>query len=75
MAEAKRKLAAILSADVAGYWRLMDDDEAARVETLTKYRRLYRDAKCLTHHISANRYSFEMTGRARCGFDPLELKV
>jgi adenylate cyclase len=34
----KRKLAAILSADVEGYSRLMDDDEAATVRTLTSYR-------------------------------------
>ena len=31
----KRKLAAILSADVEGYSRLMDDDEEATVRTLT----------------------------------------
>ena len=46
MAEAKRRLAAILSADVAGYSRLMGDDEAATVETLTKYRAIFN------HHIS-----------------------
>ena len=34
----KRKLAAILSADVEGYSRLMDDDEEATVHTLTTYR-------------------------------------
>jgi len=34
----KRKLAAILSADVEGYSRLMDDDEEATVRTLTAYR-------------------------------------
>lgn len=33
----KRKLAAILSADVGGYSRLMDDDEEATVRTLTYY--------------------------------------
>jgi len=31
----KRKLTAILSADVAGYSRLMGDDEVATVSTLT----------------------------------------
>jgi hypothetical protein len=31
----KRKLAAILSADVEDYSRLMDDDEEATVRTLT----------------------------------------
>jgi adenylate cyclase len=35
----KRKLAAILSADVAGYSRLMSDDEAATVRTLKEYRK------------------------------------
>jgi adenylate cyclase len=34
----KRKLAAIFSADVEGYSRLMDDDEEATVRTLTAYR-------------------------------------
>jgi len=38
-----RKLTAILSADVAGYSRLMADDEAATVETLTRYRRVFAD--------------------------------
>ena len=39
----ERKLTAILSADVAGYSRLMADDEAATVETLTRYRRVFAD--------------------------------
>ena len=34
----ERKLAAILSADVAGYSRLMAEDEVATVRTLTEYR-------------------------------------
>jgi adenylate cyclase len=34
----KRKLTAILSADVEGYSRLMDDDEEATIRTLTAYR-------------------------------------
>jgi len=34
----KRKLTAILSADVAGYSRLMGEDEEATVRTLTAYR-------------------------------------
>jgi TolB-like protein/class 3 adenylate cyclase len=38
MAEAERRLAAILSADVVGYSRLMADDEAATIRTLTDYR-------------------------------------
>jgi class 3 adenylate cyclase len=36
----KRKLAAIISADVVGYSRLMDDDEEATIRTLTTYRKL-----------------------------------
>jgi adenylate cyclase len=37
-ANVKRKLAAILSADVVGYSRLMADDEVATVDTLKRYR-------------------------------------
>ncbi len=36
----KRKLTAILSADVAGYSRLMGEDEAATVEAITTYREI-----------------------------------
>ena len=36
----KRKLTAILSADVAGYSRLMGEDEEATVRTLTSYREM-----------------------------------
>jgi adenylate cyclase len=39
----KRKLTAILSADVEGYSRLMDDDEEATVRTLTTYRTAIND--------------------------------
>ena len=39
----KRKLAAILSADVEGYSRLMDDNEEATVRTLTSYRTAIAD--------------------------------
>ena len=38
-----RKLTAILSADVAGYSRLMQDDEAATVETLESYKQAFFD--------------------------------
>lgn len=34
----KRKLSALLSADVEGYGRLMGEDEVATVRTLTSYR-------------------------------------
>ncbi|MCG2778042.1 MAG: tetratricopeptide repeat protein [Desulfobacterales bacterium] len=36
----QRKLAALVSADVVGYSRLMGDDEMATIETLTAYREL-----------------------------------
>jgi adenylate cyclase len=39
----KRKLTAILSADVQGYSRLMDDNEEATVRTLTAYRKAIAD--------------------------------
>jgi adenylate cyclase len=38
-----RKLTAILSADVVGYSRLMQDDEAATVKTLESYKRIISD--------------------------------
>ena len=38
-----RKLAAILSADVVGYSRLMGDDEQATLATLTQYRSVMRE--------------------------------
>ena len=38
--QAKRKLAAILSADAKDYSRLMEDDEEATVRTITAYREL-----------------------------------
>jgi len=39
----KRKLAAILSADVVGYSRLMGEDEATTVRTLETYKRVISD--------------------------------
>jgi adenylate cyclase len=39
----KRKLAAILSADVEGYSRLMDNDEETTVRTITAYRNAITD--------------------------------
>ena len=36
----RRKLTAILSADVEGYSRLMGEDEDATIRTLTTYREL-----------------------------------
>ena len=39
----KRKLTTIFSADVAGYSRLMQDDEAATVKTLESYKQAFFD--------------------------------
>jgi adenylate cyclase len=41
--EGDRKLAAILAADVAGYSRLMADDDRATIGTLTEYREVFSD--------------------------------
>ena len=38
-----RKLTAILSADVAGYSRLMQDDESATVKTLETHKQAFFD--------------------------------
>lgn len=38
----EQRLAAILAADVAGYTRLMADDERATIETIADYRRRFR---------------------------------
>jgi len=48
MAEARRKLTAILSADVVSYSRLMGADERATLNTLNAYRTVFRD------HISSH---------------------
>ena len=46
--DVKQRLAAILAADVAGYSRLMGNDERSTVATLREYRELFRT------HIEAN---------------------
>ena len=48
MTEAKRRLAAILSADVAGYSRLMGQDDPATLEVLKALR------TTMTRHIAAH---------------------
>ena len=47
--EGIRKLEAILAADVAGYSRLMQDDDEATVATLEAYRAVFRE-KIQAHH-------------------------
>ena len=46
---AERKLAAILSADVAGYSRLMGEDEVGTLRTLTAHRKIV-DVLIAQHH-------------------------
>ena len=46
---AERKLAAILSADVVGYSRLMGEDEVGTLRTLTAYRKIV-DVLIAGHH-------------------------
>ena len=46
--EIKRKLTAILSADVVGYSRLMSDDEAATVASIKRCRKMFK--KCIHSH-------------------------
>ena len=46
--ESHRKLAAIMSADVVGYSRLMGEDEAATLGTLTAYREVF--AQLIAQH-------------------------
>ena len=46
--EVKRKLAAILSADVKGYSRLMGEDEVGTIQTLNTYKELM--ANLIQHH-------------------------
>lgn len=46
--QSKRKLTAILSADVVGYSRLMGDNEEATVRTITEYRKVMTN--CIQEH-------------------------
>ena len=46
--EVKRKLTAILSADVKGYSRLMGEDEEGTIRTLNAYKEVMRDL--IQHH-------------------------
>ncbi len=58
----KRKLCAILSADVQGYSRLMGEDEDATIRTLTSYRELMSTLRNSARRLSPG----ESTTRPRC---------
>jgi alkylation response protein AidB-like acyl-CoA dehydrogenase len=52
-----------------------DASGASAVRRAGVLQRLLRDASCLTHHISANQFSYELTGRVRCGIDKLSFRI
>ncbi len=52
-----------------------DSAGASAVRRSGVLERLLREASCLTHHISANPASYELTGRVRSGVDKLHLRV
>lgn len=52
-----------------------DVSGASAVRRSGTLQRLMREASCLTHHISANQVSYELTGRVRCGIDPLNWRI
>ena len=52
-----------------------DASGASAVRRAGVLQRLMREASCLTHHISANQASYELTGRVRCGIDRLSFRV
>ena len=48
---------------------------ASAVHRAGVLQRLLRDASCLTHHISVNALSYELTGRVRSGIDTLSFRI
>ena len=66
----KRKLTAILSADVKGYSRLMGENEAETVKTLTAYRKimgeLIQRAQWTSHRLAGGQHPGRVWRRRRC---------
>lgn len=52
-----------------------DVSGASAVRRSGTLQRLMREASCLTHHISVNQTSYELTGRVRCGIDNLNWRI
>ncbi len=52
-----------------------DASGASAVRRTGVLQRLLREASCLTHHISVNQTSYELTGRVRCGIDKLSFRI
>jgi alkylation response protein AidB-like acyl-CoA dehydrogenase len=52
-----------------------DVSGASAVRRTGVLQRLMREASCLTHHISANLASYELTGRVRCGIDRPSFRI
>ena len=61
----KRRLAAILAADVAGYSRLMEDDELATLRSLKAHRRELIDPNIAEHHGRIVKTTGDAYGRIR----------
>jgi class 3 adenylate cyclase len=64
MAEAKRKLAAITAADVAGYSRLMGDNERNTLDTLNAYRDVFRNHVADSQIFNVLRHAPALTNRS-----------
>ena len=73
----KRKLTAILSADVEGYSRLMGEDEEATVQTLTAYREVMATLIQSSSMIFTASLTFILTSviSSYLHADPVELKL
>ena len=52
-----------------------DASGASAIRRSGVLQRLMREASCLTHHISSNLSSYELTGRVRCGIDELSFRI
>ena len=52
-----------------------DASGASAIRRAGVLQRLMREASCLTHHISSNLASYELTGRVRCGIDELSFRI
>ena len=52
-----------------------DVSGASAIRRAGVMQRLMREASCLTHHVSANLASYELTGRVRSGIDQLSFRI
>jgi alkylation response protein AidB-like acyl-CoA dehydrogenase len=52
-----------------------DVSGASAIRRAGVMQRLMREASCLTHHVSVNQASYELTGRVRSGIDDLSFRI